>query len=149
MVGKQDPRELVANLRACINAMSPLNVGYALPEQGSKPASNCTIGLMLNGCTIEDTMPGSPSFLCGKIKPGDEIKEVDDQKVTVEDVVEKIKGSDAPGSKLKLLLRAADASSKTVELLRQPRPHVIERRDIFLLLGTLWVHACLDLPTQE
>ena len=109
MVGHQDPRELVANLRACLNAMSPMNVGYALPEAGSKPSSHCTIGLMLTGCAIDDTMPGSPSFLCGKIKPGDVILEVDDQKVTEENVVEMIKGADAAGSRVKLLLRAADA----------------------------------------
>lgn len=36
----------------------------------------CTVGLMLSGCVISDTMPGSPSFACGQIKMGDVITEV-------------------------------------------------------------------------
>ena len=35
---------------------------------GKAGSSMCTVGLMLNGCAIDDTMPGSPSFLSGQIK---------------------------------------------------------------------------------
>ena len=34
------------------------------------------MGLMLSGCLVEDTMPGSPSFSSGRINKGDVITEV-------------------------------------------------------------------------
>jgi hypothetical protein len=43
---------------------------------GSGGQSMCTVGLMLSGCTVDDTLPGSPSFACGTIKKGDYITEV-------------------------------------------------------------------------
>jgi hypothetical protein len=43
---------------------------------GNGGQSMCTVGLMLSGCSVDDTLPGSPSFACGMIKKGDYITEV-------------------------------------------------------------------------
>jgi C-terminal processing protease CtpA/Prc len=58
----------------------------------------CTVGLMLSGCTIEDTMPGSPSFLNGQIKGGDVIELVDNKSVSLDTLVDLIRGADRTGS---------------------------------------------------
>lgn len=43
---------------------------------GQGGQSVCTVGLMLSGCVVEDTMPGSPAFSSGQIGKGDVITEV-------------------------------------------------------------------------
>lgn len=97
----------------------------------------CTVGLMLSGCTIEDTMPGSPSFLNGQIKGGDVIELVDNKSVSLDTLVDLIRGADRPGSKMELQLRGPDRTLKTIHLLRQPRTQVLERRDLFLMLDEM------------
>ena len=132
-----EAREVVSTLRACLAALTPPTQS-ASGDAGSKPgASVCTVGLMLNGCTIDDTMPGSPSFLSGQIKGGDVVETVDGKGVTPETLVEAIRGSDLPGSKMDMQLRGPDRTLKTVSLLRQPRKQVLERRDLFLMLDEM------------
>ncbi|KAJ1478954.1 hypothetical protein T484DRAFT_1816089 [Baffinella frigidus] len=78
MGGEQSAKELIANLRACLAAMSPQSAMAtdAIKTAGRGGVSSCTVGLMLNGCVVTDTMPGSPSFLSGELKAGDEIIQV-------------------------------------------------------------------------
>jgi hypothetical protein len=116
----------------------PSGAGPGEHEQGTKAgASMCTVGLMLSGCTIEDTMPGSPSFLNGQIKGGDVIELVDGKVVSLDTLVDLIRGADRPGSKMELQLRGPDRTLKTIHLLRQPRTQVLERRDLFLMLDEM------------
>ena len=63
-------RQAVASLRACLAALAtPSGLAGQGDACGGKAGSSmCTVGLMLNGCAIDDTMPGSPSFLSGQIK---------------------------------------------------------------------------------
>lgn len=109
----------------------------------------CTVGLMLNGCTIEDTMPGSPSFLGGQIKGGDVVEIVDGKAVSLETLVDLIRGSDRPGSKMEMQLRGPDRTLKTVHMLRQPRTQVLERRDLFLMLDEMRSMASTHVMEQR
>jgi hypothetical protein len=134
-----EAREAVSSLRACLRALSPpdgrTHDDYASDQKAG--ASTCTVGLMLSGCTIDDTMPGSPSFLCAQIKGGDVVEAVDGVAVTLETLVEAIRGPDLPGSKIVIQLRSPDRTLKTVNILRQPRAQVLERRDLFLRLDEM------------
>ena len=132
-----EAREIVTTLKACLAALSPPSGHRAGDADCKAGASVCTVGLMLNGCTIDDTMPGSPSFLSGQFKSGDVIETVDGKAVTLDTLVEAIRGSDLPGSKMEMQLRSHDRTLKTVCLLRQPRVQVLARRDLVLMIDEL------------
>jgi len=137
-----EARELCGTLKACLAALSaPSGLSTSDNSVGKAGASVCTVGLMLNGCTIDDTMPGSPSFLCGQIKGGDVVETVDGKTVSLDTLVEAIRGADMPGSKMEMQLRGHDRTLKTVNLLRQPRGQVMARRDLFLLLDEMRSNA--------
>ena len=144
-----EARETVSTLRACLAALTPPSQS-AGGDVGSKPgASVCTVGLMLSGCTVDDTMPGSPSFLCGQIKGGDVVEIVDGKSVTLDTLVEAIRGPDMPGSKMEMQLRGPDRTLKTVSLLRQPRQQVLQRRDLFLMLDEMRSNASAHVLEQR
>ena len=132
-----DARDVVKNLRACLSALSLKAPSPGSYEGSGSSSSICTIGLMLNGCVIDNMMPGSSSFLIGKIRPGDVIESVDGKEARPENVVELIRGSDVPGSKVELKLRSSDRSFKELHVPREIRSHVLKQRDLFMTLGEL------------
>jgi hypothetical protein len=144
-------QELISNLRACLVAMSPLSAMAtdAIKTAGRGGVSACTVGLMLNGCTVVDTMPGGPAFLSGELKGGDEIVEVDNKEVGLDEIVDAIKGSDQPGTKLRLRVKSTDRSLRTVELVRRPRAFVLERRDMLIALDELRAGATAHMIEQR
>jgi hypothetical protein len=132
--------KLTHNLRSCLAAL-PIDDHYAAPSSAGG-SSQCTVGLMLNECTIDDTLPGSPAHVSQKLKAGDVITAVDGDPVTKDNVLAAIRGRDVPGTSVVITARSADQSVKTVVLLRQLRATAFDRRDLMLLLG----HVCNKFP---
>lgn len=98
---------------------------------------------MLLGTRIEDTLIGGPSF--GILFKGDEIVEIDGELVTCENILDALRGSDIPGSKVNVRVRRKkpfneDASKdltprkrteETVEVTRMATAEIADRRRIF------------------
>ena len=125
--------KLTQNLRSCLAAL-PIDDHSSCRAPGTG-SSQCTVGLMLNECTIDDTLPGSPAHVSQKLKAGDIITAVDGDPVTKENVLAAIRGCDIPGTSVVITVRSADHSVKNVVLLRQLRSTAFDRRDLILLLG--------------
>lgn len=125
--------KLTQNLRSCLAALSIDD--YSAVQAPTNSSSQCTVGLMLNECTIEDTLPGSPAHVSQKLKAGDIISAVDGDPVTKDTVLGAIRGKDVPGTSVVITVRSIDQSVKNVVLLRQLRATAFERRDLILTLG--------------
>ena len=128
--------KLAQNLRSCLAAL-PLDECPAVQASASS-SSQCTVGLMLNECTIDDTLPGSPAHVSQKLKPGDIITAVDGDPVSKDTILAAIRGRDIPGTTVVITVRSADHSVKNVVLLRQLRATAFDRRDLMLLLGEMF-----------
>lgn len=109
-----DPAERDAAIQA-IRSVAPVGIGVALSKQDGYPVVN-------------QLMPGTPAELSGQIRPGDHVLAlaqgdnvfVDAQSLSLQDVVQMIRG--APGSLLQLQILAADAppnsQPRTVSIIR-------------------------------
>ena len=98
---------------------------------------------MLRGTRIEDTLIGGPSF--GILFKGDEILAIDGDPVTSDSVLDALKGSDIPGSKVDIRVRrkksnaeevSEDSPTKkrielSVEVTRMATADIADRRRIF------------------
>jgi hypothetical protein len=67
---------------------------------------------MLRGTRIEDTLIGGPSF--GILFKGDEILAIDGDPVTSDSVLDALKGSDIPGSKVDIRVRRKKTNAEEV-----------------------------------
>jgi hypothetical protein len=87
-------------------------------------SSRCTVGIMLHGTKIENTLVGGPSF--GLLEKGDVIICIDGEHVTGDNVSEKLRGCDIPGTEVLV----------TVERCGNPSPISVKSRSDFDQLDT-------------
>jgi hypothetical protein len=74
-------------------------------------SSKCTVGIMLHGTKIENTLIGGPSY--GILEKGDFIVSIDGENVTDENVYEKLKGCDVPGTEVLIIVERSGNTSLT------------------------------------
>ena len=107
-----------------------------------------TIGVLLadrpeavghpNRCVVHGSVPGSPAYFSGKMKPGDLIMQVDGEDVRPDNVVGMMRGNDVPGTRIKLLIeRAGRRRPFAVHLNRASKEVVARKKKAFDLLATL------------
>jgi hypothetical protein len=124
-------------------------------------ASKATVGLMLDGCAIDNLLIGGPGHNCGALKKGDIIVAVDNQPVDSDNVLDSIVGSDTPGSSVILTLKKIDFDNDfslpdfysdqffSVELVRMATAEIAERRRLFELFTALKAKAKLNTDQHE
>jgi len=89
-------------------------------------------------CVVHGSVPGSPAYFSGKIRQGDLIMQVDEEDVTPDNVVKKMRGNDVPGTRIKLLVdRVGRKRPFAVHLIRVLAASVAQKRAVFGMLGTL------------
>jgi len=89
-------------------------------------------------CMVHGSVPGSPAYLSGKVKPGDVLVQVDGEDVGPENVVSKMRGNDVTGTRIKLLVeRQGRRRPFAVHLIRASREVVDRKKKVFELLATL------------
>jgi hypothetical protein len=59
-----------------------------------------TVGMLLVGMSIDNMVVGGPAYNCQKLNKGDLVCKVDDQEVNLENIHEKLVGSDIPVCKV-------------------------------------------------
>ena len=110
----------------------------------SNTGSYTTIGVMLGGPNmhgkylVQDLLPGSPAHLVGKVKRGDIILQVDSEDVGAHNIVDKMRGSDAPGSSVSIrVTRPGRKRPLDVTVLRAPKESVEHTRQTFDMISQL------------
>ena len=89
-------------------------------------------------CMVHGSVPGSPAYFSGKVKPGDVLVQVDGEDVGPENVVGKMRGNDITGTRIKLLVdRQGRRRPFAVHLTRASREVVDRKKKVFELLATL------------
>ena len=123
--------------------------------------SRCTVGIMLHGTKVENTLIGGPSY--GLLEKGDIIVRIDGQDVTESNVYAKLKGCDLPGTEVLITVERSgtmsplsvkslsdfdhlDAKIVVVPVLRMATSEIADRRRMFDLFTTLEVR-CRTCPT--
>ena len=117
----------------------------------SSKESISSLGMVLRApdmhgkCTVQDVLPGSPVYLCGKIKPGDSILQVDGEGVEPNNIVDKIKGNDIPGSRVLIqVVRPGRKRPVNVNMLRASMDAVDFIGKTFEVLEKLAQLVCAD-----
>ena len=117
-------------------------------------SSRCTVGLMLHGVRVENTLIGGPSF--GLIERGDVIVRIDGEIVTESDVFERLRGCDLPGSQVLITVErygsnsplsakslrdfeALDSREVDIHVTRMATAQIADRRRMFDLFTLLEV----------
>jgi hypothetical protein len=118
--------------------------------------SRCTVGIMLHGVRIENTLIGGPSF--GLLEKGDIITRIDGEYVTEVEVFEKLRGCDIPGSQVVISVerypnispyssrnsrdmdRDVEAQEIDVQVTRMATAEIADRRRMFDLFTLLEVN---------
>jgi hypothetical protein len=97
----------------------------------------------VNGkCLVHDILLGSPAHLVGRLKRGDVILQVDSQDVGTQNIVDRIKGSDLPGSSVSLrVARPGRKRPLDVTVLRATKESVDRTRQTFELISELAQHG--------
>jgi hypothetical protein len=97
----------------------------------------------VNGkCLVHDILLGSPAHLVGRLKRGDVILQVDSQDVGTHNIVDRIKGSDLPGSSVSLrVARPGRKRPLDVTVLRATKESVDRTRQTFELISELAQHG--------
>ena len=75
------------------------------PSSGADFSSRSTVGLLLNGTTIDQMVVGGPAFNSGQLHQHDTIIAIDGKPITAESIQAHLIGSDAPGSTVSLTVR--------------------------------------------
>ncbi len=121
--------------------------------------SRCTVGIMLHGVKVENTLIGGPSF--GLLEKGDIIVRIDGEYVSEADVFEKLKGCDIPGSQVLITVERLGSNSPLsvkslrdfdgldtrevdVKVTRMATAEIADRRRMFDLFTVLEVPSLLD-----
>jgi hypothetical protein len=124
-------------------------------------ASKATLGLMLDGCVVDNVLIGGPAHSSGALRKGNIIVAVDKQLVSTDNVLASIVGSDTPGSSVILTLKKIDFDNDfslpdfysdqffSVELVRMATAEIAERRRLFELFTALKAKAKLNTDQHE
>ena len=141
-VGRESVTELHRTCKTlCSNLIELLSalVFEKEAQQTTVGASKATVGLMLDGCAIDNVLIGGPAHSSGALRKGDIIVAVDKNLVSKDNVLASIVGSDTPGSSVILTLKEGGSSEHvfSVELVRKATKEIADRRRLFELFTAL------------
>lgn len=116
--------------------------------KAAQPGPQSTIGVLLadrpdvlgfpGRCIVHGCVPGSPAYFSNKIKPGDVLLQVDEEDVTPDNVVVRMRGNDVAGTRIKLIVdRVGRKRPFAVHLIRAPVESVAQKRAVFEKLAIL------------
>ena len=121
----------------------PLGVGERRFRKARHPNHRCVaqVGIMLNGCVIDNMVIGGPAYNCARLERGDLIFEVDLTPVTGENVHEMLLGSDVPGTQFAMKVKKATGQVKEVQISRMATEVIADRRRMFELFTKMKVSS--------
>jgi hypothetical protein len=135
--------ELIRSCNATCQAFVDVISKDVLNVQKSQPtleagASKSTVGLMLEGCKIDNMLIGGPAHNSGELDKGDLIIAVDDVPVTPNTVHQRLLGKDVPGSFVGLTVqKPASGIVQSINLVRMPAAEIADKRRLFELFTAL------------
>jgi hypothetical protein len=135
--------ELIRSCNATCQAFVDIISKDVLKVQKSQPtleagASKSTVGLMLEGCKIDNMLIGGPAHNSGELDKGDLIIAVDDVPVTPDTVHQRLLGKDVPGSFVCLTVqKPASGIVQSINLVRMPAAEIADKRRLFELFTAL------------
>lgn len=110
-------------------------------EGANAGANKSTLGMILNGLTVDQMLAGGPAWTAG-LEQGADIVAVDGEAVTLYNLHELLRGSDIPGSKVTLSVRLPEAGeARTAVLTRLPTRGIAVKRALFEHMADLKEHA--------
>ena len=126
--------QICERMQARVKSEDPFAVPSALPPStGFRTRS--TVGMMLNGTTIEFLVVGGPGYNCGQLDRGDTVLRVNTEAVTSETILQALVGDDVPGSELSLTVKKGSkvGDVRVVILQRIATELIADRRRTFEL----------------
>ena len=131
---------------ACEAMLTQLREKHQIKETKVLPARS-TVGIVLEGTVVNIVVPGSPSYLKNadseRIEPGDVILAIDGKEVTKKDIIPSLRGSDSPGSTVKITVLKKSLSNPGEDreidftLTRADMRSVMNIKDLYLAIGEL------------
>lgn len=108
-------------------------------EHATDFRTRSTVGIMLNGCQIDNMVVGGPAWNSHQLEHGDEILKVDGRTVDADDILDGLVGNDLPGSTVRLTVRKdiPGNSLETVTLHRMASEVIADRRRMFELFTSI------------
>lgn len=98
-----------------------------------KGSSKSTLGMILNGCDVENVLIGGPAMM-GGIERGDVVVQIDGKDVKGENVLERLNMDDTPGNLVPLSIRKRGAGQlHEFSIERIPVASVLDRVQLFKL----------------
>ena len=146
VVERQNLTELSRSCKSmCANVIKLLRMDIYRRQkalQATVDVSETTVGLMLDGCAIDNLLIGGPAHDSNELMKGDIIVAVDHQPVDSENVLLSIVGSDQPGSSVILTVKKSGSDKYlSVELVRKASKEIADRRRLFELFTALKAKA--------
>ena len=109
-------------------------------DEASQPRT--ALGVVMSDTRVDSTVPGSPASTCGLIERLDEVLMVDGQRVTGDSIMAALRGNDALGAVVSILLRRASSGEVyTVQLPRVEVASVRQRQELNQALNALQSEA--------
>ncbi len=155
VVEKQNLTELSRSCKSmCANVIKLLRMDIYQRQkalQATVDVSETTVGLMLDGCAIDNLLIGGPAHDSNELMKGDIIVAVDHQPVDSDNVLMSIVGSDQPGSSVILTVKKGGSDKYlSVELVRKASKEIADRRRLFELFTALKAKAqCQNLSPSR
>ena len=78
------------------------------------------IGILLNGLEIDSLVVGGPAFESKLLEKGDIILQIDKSSVSLDDIQQRLVGTDVPGSSIMLTIRKKSGRTIDVALKKIP-----------------------------
>ena len=98
-----------------------------------KGSSQSTLGLMLNGCNVENALIGGPAMVAG-LERGDAIVQVNGKDTNAENILQLLHDDDTPGSQVPLSIRKRGTGrQEEIAVERIPTASVLDRVKLFRL----------------
>lgn len=110
--------------------------GMSGTRERASISNRSTIGVMLSGCKVETCLIGAPAW-AASMQCGDIIEQVDGTAVSSATVQGALKGSDEPGSAVKLTVRRKSGESILLVLHRMASEQVADKRRLFELFTAI------------
>jgi hypothetical protein len=126
--------QICERMQARVKTEDPFAMPSALPPStGFRTRS--TVGMMLNGTTIEFLVVGGPGYNSGQLDRGDTVLRVNAEAVTSETILQALVGDDVPGSELSLTVKKGSkvGDVRVVILQRIATERIADRRRTFEL----------------
>jgi len=115
-------------------------------QSGAMAGPNSTLGIVLNGTTIDFMIPGGPAHEEEVLEPRDEILEVDGMAVDRSNVNLALKGCDEIGSMVRLGVRKAEDGKRVDVVLKRTSLTYIHHMQVYLELMDQLKSVCKRNP---